>query len=545
MSSLQFLRGNLASAIWPFYIDAAGRTIIVPGNDENFDRYNAANTVPDKGVPQVLYMHNTMPISGGFQSIGYTKIISPLAGVSDFDEAFTIRTTDLANFILVPANGKNYLYSGNTNQWNSISPVPAGSVKQGVIVTKAFVQGQTYFCYANYGTFYYDDIANAMVQVVWVGGALDDTQVKGICAANGYLIAYTDTAVAWSSLTNPLDFQPSIDTGAGGGNIQDAKGAINFCLSITGGFLIYCDQNVVGASYSNNASFPYIFLEVPDSGGCDDPDRVAWQSNLDTHLAYTTSGVQLFNKSQATGIMPEVADFLAAQIYEDFDETTNTFTQTDLDVPLSVKMSAVSDRYLIISYGQQPGAFTFALVMDTVLNRWGKLRITHVSCFDYNNPSPFGALTYAQLMTTTLQSLLPNTTYQDLFTTQQVQSLPKKTLAFLQADGTVLTVDFDLTMENSSGVFIIGKYQHIRNNVIVHQRTDIESIKTSSTFSLMLLPTFDGKDFAAAVPLLTTVTGAKTRTFAGKFTASNLSLLCKGAYNLTSLTIYYTIGGSR
>lgn len=545
MSNLFFLRGNLASAIWPFYTDAAGRTIVVPGNDENFDRYNAANTVPDKGVPQVLYLHNTMPIAGGFQSVGYDLIVSPLAGVSNFDQAFALRTPDLANFIFVPAGGQNYIYSGNTKAWMPVSPVPPGAIREGVTVTTAFVQGQTYYCYANYGTFFYDDINNVMVRVVWVNNTLDDTKVVAICAANGYLLACTETAIAWSSLTNPLDFTPNIDTGAGGGNIQDAKGKINFILSINGGFLIYCDKNVVGASYSNNANFPYIFLEVPDSGGCDDPNRVAWQSNIDTHLAYTTSGLQLFNKSQATGIMPEAADFLAAQIYEDFDEDTLTFSQVDLDTPLSVKISAVSDRYLVVSYGVEPGAFTFALVQDTVLNRWGKLKLDHVCSFDYNNPSPFGPLTYNQLMNVTLFGLGANTTYNDLLVTQQVQSLPKKTLAFLQQDGTVYTVNFDLTMANSSGVFIIGKFQHVRNNVIVHQRTDIETVKASSAFNYWLLPTFDGKDFGPAQTTMLTSKGAKARTFSQRFTANNFSGIIKGSYNLTSYTIYYTIGGSR
>lgn len=546
MSAIQFLRANLASAIWPFYTDAAGRTIIVPGNDENFDRYNAANTVPDKGVPQVFYMHNTLPISGGFQSVGYRQVVAGLSGHTDFDEAFALRTPDLANRILVPASGKNYVYDGNTSTWTSLDALPEGAVRSNVIVTTAFVQGQTYFCYANKGTYFFNTSTNDIEQVVWVGGALDDTQIIGICAANGYMIAYTKTTVAWSSLTNPLDFQPSIQTGAGGGNVQDAKGAITFCLSITGGFIVYCEKNVVGATYTNNTSFPYLFLEVPDSGGCNDPNRVAWQSNLDTHLAYTTSGIQLFNKSQATGIMPEVADFLASQLYEDFDEDTLEFSTEYLSAPPAVKMSAVSDRYLVISYGPTYENFTFALVMDTVLNRWGKLKITHRSCFDFNNPSPSGLVTYNQLMNTLINTLGVNVVYNDFLDGGlQIESLSKKTLGFMQEDGTIQVVDFDLDMDNSSGVFIIGKYQHTRNNVIVHQRTEIETIKQSSDFDLYILPTFDGKDFGAAVPAIANTTGKLTRLFAKRLTGNNLSLLCKGAYNLTSITIYYTIGGSR
>ena len=81
-----YTRLNLASAIFPFYTEAYGRSIMIPGGDENFDRYNAANTTPDKGVPQVFYMHNVLPIAGGFQSIGYEQQIPGLPGAIDFDQ---------------------------------------------------------------------------------------------------------------------------------------------------------------------------------------------------------------------------------------------------------------------------------------------------------------------------------------------------------------------------------------------------------------------------------------------------------------------------
>lgn len=539
-----YVRANLASAIFPFYTQAAGRTIIVPQSDENFDRYNAANTVPDKGVPQVFYMHNVMPISGGYQSVGYTQLLAPADGNQmDFDQAFAIKTPDLNDHILVPAGGTNYIYTGNNSGWISL-PFTPGLFADNGQVTTAYVQGQTYICYEKYGTFIYDNINQVLTQVTLTG--LDDSQILGICAAAGYLLAYTKTTVFWSSVTTPTDFTPSIQTGAGNLTLTDAKGGINFCLQISNGFIVYCGKNVLGATYTSNTQYPFLFAEVPDSGGCDSPDKVAWQSNIDTHLAYTTSGIQLFNKSNATGIMPEFADLLASQLYEDYDEATDVLTTTYLTNQVFVKMYAVSERFLIMSYGPDQSNFTYAVIMDTVLNRYGRLKITHRACFEYNNPAPYGELTYGQL--TLPYSALSNATYGDLDdgSALQVPARPKKTLSFLQQDGTIVGVDFDLGNLTNKGVFLLGKFQHVRNNVITHQKTDVESVELGSNFSISVVLTLDGKTLEA--PLVTTPIQAptgRTGTWACRATGVNFSLLCKGSFNLTSIVLQYTIGGSR
>ena len=55
-------------------------------------------------------------------------------------------------------------------------------------------------------------------------------QVVGITQSTGYMIAWTKNTVAWSSTIDPTDFVPDSLTGAGGGGVEEVKGAINYCI---------------------------------------------------------------------------------------------------------------------------------------------------------------------------------------------------------------------------------------------------------------------------------------------------------------------------
>lgn len=537
-----YARLNLASSIYPLYTEMGGRTVMVPDLDENFDRYNAANTTPDKGVPQVLYMHNCVPVSGGFQSVGYNQVLPGLDGNTDFDTVYPIVAAESATVLYVPSQGANYVFDGNVGTWVSTSPAAPGTTSANTLVTTALVQGISYIFFQGIGCFNYSTTTKTLVPVTLTG--LTISLVIGITAANGYLIAWTRTGVFWSALVTPTNFIPSIQTGAGGGSVADAKGPINFCVPLPGGFVIYCQKNAVGASYTANTNFPYIIKEITGSGGVASPDNVAFQGNVTYHLAMTSAGLQQVSLDSAISTMPEVSDFLTANTFEDFDEITVSFTAQNLTAPVGIKLAMISERFIIISYGVQPPDYTHAILYDMALNRYGKLKINHRCAFSFISPAPYGLITYEDLLMTTIDSL-GSAVYGDFFVSLQPDIIPKQNLAFLQQDGTVRLVDFSIGEFTADGVFIIGKFQYRRGNVMVHQRTEVDTLNQGETCNLFLLPTFDGKDFTAAVATTVIQSGPLTRTFAKRFTASNISLCLIGAFNLTSMVMNFTIGGSR
>lgn len=543
--SHQWMRCNLASAQFPFQKDLWGRSIILPQYDQNYDRTTqtvAADVDKDKGVPQAYYMHNCLPTAQGYQAIAYNRVISPLVGTTDFDAAFTLQNPAQKRFLFVPAVGKNYVYDTDIGNWASVSPFPPGTLPATVIVTTAFIQAQTYIFYSGVGAYYYDSVTKLMVNAPLVG--LTINLIKGICAANGYMIAISDTDVAWSSATNPLDFVPSVITGAGGGSVAEAKGKIITCLPISGGFILYCEKNAVSAKFTGNARFPYIFTEIPGSGGITSPEQVSWQANLAEHYAWTNMGLQKITLTATANIFPEITDFLAALIFEDFNEATLLFTEQYLSTPLSIKLGVIGNRYAVISYGTNFPDFTHALVFDLALKRWGKLKVNHRDCFQLSVPTLYGPVTYGNL-TQTYGDFGTTVTYGDLGVIINVPDAPKKTLAFLQQDGTVQLVNFNLSETDANGVLMVGKFQFQRNKFITHQQTDIENVRSTGIFGMYVVASLDGKTLLLPIAGILQYLNPLSRRYNKRLSGLNISLLFIGGFNLTSLLFNYTVGGDR
>jgi hypothetical protein len=250
--------------------------------------------------------------------------------------------------------------------------------------------------------------------------------------------------------------------------------------------------------------------------------------------------------------MPEVDDFLGAQIFEDFSIPNLALTIQYLTAPLLTRLAAIGDRFIVVSYGQNPGTFTHAIVFDLVLGRYGKLRHKHVQFFQYPLPNLYAGTTYAQLNTvgTTYDQLLEaGTTYAQLNAGEVLVPQQKQTLACLANDGTVNVIDFGVLQQPTSGtagVFIIGKFQYVRNNWITHQTTVIESVAPGAKFSAYIFPTLDGKTFQPAFPLVPIGSQAGLSiTFGGRVSGQNISHLLIGVFQLTTMVLQHSVGGNR
>jgi len=65
-------RANLSSAIFPMTLARSGRSVIIPGPDQNFDRrVDPQGEQKTAGIPQAIYMENVIPTADGYQSVGY------------------------------------------------------------------------------------------------------------------------------------------------------------------------------------------------------------------------------------------------------------------------------------------------------------------------------------------------------------------------------------------------------------------------------------------------------------------------------------------
>lgn len=510
----QRYRGNTLSASFPLLSSFSGQTVIVPGIDQFYMR--GAQIDHQQGIPEVVFMENVMPMANGLQSVGFSqKVVGGLE--TDFDRAFYLRDSSETKTLFVPANGKNYTYNYSSFNWNTQFVV----VPFDTFVSIANIKGRQFVCYANHFVFEWD---GALLNLVDLLG-LDITTIRGIVAAGAYLIAYTEDRILWSSILDPTDFVPSEENFAGGTDVLSIKGNIVCCTPISDGFIIWTTANTVVALYTANSRFPWTFKEIAGSAGIDSVEKVSDNSTDIQQFAATVSGIMTLNRSQATQIWPEVTEFFAARRYESFNFSTKKVEEFDINTALLTKLNFIASRYVVLSYGAD--SLTHALIYDAALKRWGKVRVDHVDCFEFvDQPTTMilgSGLRYMDLVGTYENQtqtyaqygrlvLGPAIRYQDLQGSYEAQPYtyldyggypipgvfidtgqePLKSIGFLQRDGAVKTLNFDLPAIEIDSILSLGRYQLSRGRMTVLHEVWIENVSSERTAKLAILRSFDG-----------------------------------------------------
>lgn len=378
-------------------------------------------------------------------------------------------------------------------------------------ITHAALSGASYIAAEGSGIFQYDFTNNTLIWRLAAG--IDSSIILGITSSNGYLIVYSADTVAWSSVVDSLDLVPSLATGAGSGSVEDAKGAIRRCVGLTSGFLVFTTANCVAAVFSNNVRFPFTFREVANAGGISDLSLVTDEADSTSVYAFTSYGLQQVSSQKAQMVLPELSDFLTGKRFEDFDYNTLTFSVSNLSSPMKKRVEFVSGRFLVISFGATQ--FTHAMVYDTALQRFGKLKYTHVSVFQYG------------------------------FLDADDADTPKKQISLLGSDGQVKTLEFAAGVVSTDSVLMLGKFQHARTRNMTLEAVEVESIDSSAACAVYDFPTLDGKTFLAPVAGYDTGLTGLTKTFTFRNTASNHSIMIHGTYRINSLQITFNSGGKR
>lgn len=534
MAQIPF-RANLQTMFFPLLSDLSGRTIIVPQADQTYiPNVSAEGQSPvDRGNPQIFYCHNVMPSTTGWQSVGFNLAYSPPdAGVDlDFERAQivyggkivsetiegvvtpVVKSTGFKTYLAHVKAGVSgvYVLDIATLKWKLVSGSP--SIPANCPVSVATVNGVSYIYFSNIGCYIYNNETNSLVERVLAG--LNKTTTIGLASANGYLFAWNASGVAWSSTVNVEDFVPTDVSGAGGGQLQEARGEIVTAVATYLGLIIYTKENAVSVIYSGNAEFPWNFKAIPSSGGISSAELVSQEQASGYQQVYSTNGIQQVTHSRCQTVLPNITDFLAGNIFEDFDTATNTFSITKFTWNMRKKLAVIADRYIVISYGVSPTAdMTHAIVLDIAQNRMGKIKLTHTSCFE-------------------LRSL-----------NSAVTELPRDSIAFLQRDGTIKLVDFSLLEATSDSVLIMGKFQYVRQKMLELHRVEVENTEAADSFSVQDLPTLNGKTFLPSKPGYLYESSGNYRDYLWEdAVGKNHTLVFKGTFNLISLIIWFSLTG--
>lgn len=506
---------DITEGDFPMLSEQQTRTVMISGR-------NASPPAGEK--PGVAYIHNMMPSRYGYDSVGYEVEIPPIDGLSDLNSVKDIRDITAISgspcYITWDSQGRMYAMRYFDLKWKRVpsttNPPTEETKFNSADVTTATVNGLTYIFYKRLGCFIYHAFNNYLEPVELTG--LDVSTILGLVAGNGYLVAYSLQEIAWSSTLLPTDFAPSQITGAGGGAVQEIDGYIRFAVPHSLGFFLYCTNNVVAATTTGQASSPFKFRKISDAKGCTNLDYVAYEANSAVQIAYTKAGLQTLGAQEANTIFPAVTDFLAGRRYEDFDEETLEFLTLNLtdDVRMQKKVKYVSARYLAISYGVR-GKFSYILIYDNSLQRWGKLKVEHVDVFEFNG--------------------------------KQLEAA-KESIGVLLKDGTILSVDFSVH-EESKGVLMFSRVQETRGRWITLLGVTIENVsqflETSEvegkTFKVYDYASLDGKKDYLRQEGTPLYVGGNVRDFGFMQTGINHAILCMGQFNCVTAQLSYTTNG--
>ena len=509
-------RANLKAASFPLLSELHGRTIIVKGQDQNYIPGLAAKESIDSslGIPQIYYCHNVIPTDSGYKSVGYVEFTeAAYSETVGFQAISTLR--DVAGnsaLFTTDASGNCYIMETGATTWSTPLGAPLAATIAGKRVTAAFVSGVTYIYFSTVGCYVYDFTTNAMTLTVLAG--LNAADVLGVVGNSGYLLAYSVDSIGWSSTTDPTDFVPSLATGAGGGNVEGVRGTITTVEEVYGGVIIFASDNCVSASYSGNPRYPYNFTPIPGAGGLQDANYVAADIGTGAIYAYTESGLQTITLKTAQIVFPEVTDFISGGLFEDYNEYTNTLELTEAGGSTVVKrVVLIADRYLVISYGVE--SLTHALYYDLSYKQWGRLKISHVDCFEF--------IEYANPAT----------------------EIPKRSIAFLGAGGSITILNSDILNAGGYGVLLLGKFQYVRSRVLQLQSAEFENVTQGDTFALSTFPSHDGKNFEPLIIGYEVESTGRFRKYLFHTTALNHTIACTGTFNATSLVLTFNVGGAR
>lgn len=464
----------------------------------------------DGDSPGIAYCHNVMPTKEGIKSVGFLSMLS--ASNLDLVDVRVIYGDEYTRIYLgFSSTGKIYSLLPGDTSWNPI-PDPVPSIESthfsADYITIGRVNGISYIFYKKLGCFTYDEDTNTLAPVTLQG--LTVTEILGITASSGYLIAYTSVTIAWSSTIDPTDFIPSTATGAGGGNVSGTNGAIRYVTANSLGLLIYTDTNTVAGTFTGNAQYPFKFRPIDDGNGAIALSLLGYEAESSKQFVYSTAGLQMVTSQRADVILPEVTDFLAGRKFEDFDESSLSYTYTVISSGNTMKkrLNYIASRYLVISYGVTE--YTHALIYDTALEKLGKVKITHVDAIEY---------------------------------TRSQSEISKEALGFVTSGGSISVVDFS-DSNTGIGVLILGKLQATLTRLLTLQEVTLDNLYADGEFSLTDLVTFDGKTISN-VSFPVSYSADTVRTFSNCYTALTHSIVLKGKFNLVDALVTYTLAGRR
>lgn len=555
-------RGNLSAATYPMTLSEAGRAVIIPGPDNNFDRrVDPQGEQSDAGIPQAIYLENVFPTANGYQSIGWIKpttgMTVPAGAGNRISRVVEVKAkqtfigpglpetiVDLPLFVWTGGD----LTTG-PGGYNTVTVSGTGFPSGARYFSTAVIRG---ICYLMAGTgldaeLYTVECATVnnitltnITASVTPANFLDDKYT--ICGSNNYLLANDSTTCYWSSTTTATDFVSSLVSGAGQIDPNSSDDALLFLKDTFNGFYVYAQNNILLAQYTGNSRYPWKFTPVKSSTGI---SAYPWNifGSVDTaghYVVESNKNLRVLQGAESIPAAPALSDFLFRVPNQTFfDYATNTFTESTQSTGVPT-IYLYLNRYLIVSVngtndtGAADEKYTHAIILDIQYQRYGKIKLDHSFLFTVSKG--------ANQFYTPQEEWLA-------FVNKQTNEI-----RFLNLD-IYLTKTFNVvgnlaSYEAMQSVLILGKFQHVRSRMIQMEEVELEgpqnkTLISSPNFSALIIPSLDGRNFNTPLPLTASYNSGGLITYPVHTVGKNVSLVVKGAFALNTVQLRYQIRGDR
>ena len=247
-------------------------------------------------LPKVIWGMNMIPFTAGVKSLtpSQDSLLAPLPVLVSDNPLYTLEpaidTVGTLHYLLtddtLTGTKKRYSHNAFLKQWRAIT---SHAFTNAYFHTRQTVfQNETVYAFVNQGgtpeefdagvgllgdapsgsdVFLYHDTAHQATVFNLTGINLDlNFGFQGITSHQNFLLFWDFERLYWSSPTDFTDFTPAIG-GGGSTLISEARGNILTIVPNSTGLMIYCKNNIVHASFSGDASNPWIFVEVAGSEG--------------------------------------------------------------------------------------------------------------------------------------------------------------------------------------------------------------------------------------------------------------------------------------
>lgn len=540
---IPWLSANAQRPVINAQLDAAPRTPrVFMGTDDNAD-YNMAN---------VIYAENVMPAAHGIKSVGFVDLATPHV-TGDFDTIFPLRDADENVVLFSPAHGENFFYDAATDAWTGRSILaiwgmaPTTGDPETAKVTYAYVDGKTFVCYARMknGTtdmsiMQWDSAAKTLTPA---GAIITNVpfavgEIDGIASSSGYLLIWSGLSVAWAFFNGTAfdyaNYANGQFTGSGSQIPEDIQGPITAIVGMAGGFIAFTARNAISASYhAQTIAAPWVFKEIPDAGGLESYEQATVESSLSKVMAYTSAGIQAITLNSADHAHPGLSDFITSHKVEEYSFTTHQVTQGALDLDCFVKITAVGNRYVVVSYGYYPGIYSYALIYDLALQRWGKIRLRHRDCFSYTYQATEGDLTYAALLDVQYTEL-GDTAYNDLAAVNSVITPAQRAMAFMTERGGIKLASWSSRATQDEAVAILGRVQIARMRHTQLNRIELDGFKQGNVF---VQASSNGRTIASLWPTVTVEQDGDYRLAGCLVECKNFNIVLEGSFDISSIVV--------